>query len=163
MGSCDANPTMTHTSTITFSFSAATMMPWMTGIALRFLNSNPVWIDKWNHNTQTYSKIKSCTCACLIGKSVTYHRLCIIKPKFLGNFCSPLNYTPRTVDPQPRPTNKEAIRVNVHGICTAPWGNMDGTYKSMLPKSFFGIFPYPKKEPFRQPPQERRRDKGKGR
>ena len=40
---------------------------------------------------------------------------------------------------------KEASRVHVHGICAAPFGNMEGTYKSMLPKSFFGIFPYSEK------------------
>ena len=36
---------------------------------------------------------------------------------------------------------------------------MDGTYKSMLPKSFFGILPYSKKESCRQ--AQDRRDRGK--
>jgi len=34
--------------------------------------------------------------------------------------------------------NRDGIR----GMCAAPEGSIDGVYRSMFPKLFFGIFPY---------------------
>jgi hypothetical protein len=33
-------------------------------------------------------------------------------------------------------------KVGIHGMCAAPDGSIDGVYRSMFPKLFFGIFPY---------------------
>jgi hypothetical protein len=32
--------------------------------------------------------------------------------------------------------------LGIRGMYTAPAGSMDGVYRSMFPKLFFGIFPY---------------------
>ena len=121
------------TSNSVASFSTATTTPSIMGNARRFLNSNPVYKKIRIEHHRNLGK--------MISKSAD-HGLRVVKPQFSCYFGNSLNCN---MQKKPGSTSLEKQRGgggNPQGRCAAPFGSIDGTYRSMLPKVFFGTFPY---------------------